>query len=58
MKKTPTCSRCGVPTIIENTLCAECVVDTLMRVAILRDYLVRTMDDPKVEWPVTHRPLS
>ena len=58
MKRIPTCSRCGVPTLVDDTLCAECLGDTLVRVAILRERLVRTMDAPTVEWPYTHQPLS
>ena len=58
MKSIASCSRCGVPTLVYDALCAECLGDTLVRVAIVREYLVRTMDDPNFEWPYKHRPLS
>lgn len=44
--------------VVDATLCEECRFAALERMLVLREYLVRTMDDPTCELPYQHRPLS
>ena len=58
MKRIPTCSRCGVPTIEDDTHCDECMVDTMIHVMNPRGEIARTMKDSRLMWPDKHRRLS
>jgi hypothetical protein len=57
-RKVPTCLDCGVPVLLDATLCDECRLAGLERILMLREYLLRTIDDEKCEWPFKDRPLS
>jgi len=57
-KRVPTCMECGVPVHEDATHCDLCRLETFKRMLMLREYLVRTMDDPHCELPYTYRTLS
>jgi hypothetical protein len=54
----PTCAKCGVPVDPLDTTCFECQMRTLERMMMLREYLIRTIDDPECVLPYTDRKLS
>lgn len=49
---------CGVPVHEDASLCDECGLASLKRMLMLREYLVRTMDDETCELPYKYRTLS
>lgn len=58
VKGVPTCATCGVPVEPIGSTCFECRLRTVERMIILREYLIRTIDDPVCVLPCTDRQLS
>lgn len=58
LRKVPTCLDCGVPVLVNSTLCDECRFAELERILMLRGYLLRSIDDETCELPFKDRPLS
>lgn len=57
-RRVPTCLDCGVPVLVDATLCDECRLAGLERILMLREYLLRAIDGETCEWPFKERPLS
>jgi len=47
-----------VPVRADATRCDECRLAALERMVMLREYLGRTIDDPRCELPYKYRTLS
>jgi hypothetical protein len=52
------CSLCGQLIAPNATTCDDCRMRTLVRMQLLREYLVRTMEEPHCELPYVDRKLS
>ena len=57
-KRVPTCMNCGAPIQEEATHSDLCRIETFKRMLLLKEYLARTMDDPKCVLPYKYRKLS
>ncbi len=57
-QRVPTCLECGVPVHEDATHCDSCRPETVKRMLVLRDNLMRTMDEPDCVLPYTTRKLS
>lgn len=57
-QRIPTCLECGVPVHEDATHCDLCRLETFTRMLMLREYLVRTMQDETCVLPYTYRKLS